>query len=74
MISGLYTTPIKNRCSPASPELATRLPCIKIGNANTCETEALRAGGGQATGALHHIIAKGIERKRIFTDGVDRDN
>ena len=25
-------------------------------------------------GALHHIIARGIERKRIFTDGVDRDN
>ena len=27
-----------------------------------------------APGALHHIIARGIERKRIFTDGVDRDN
>ena len=27
-----------------------------------------------APGALHHIIAGGIERKRIFTDGVDRDN
>ena len=27
-----------------------------------------------AQGALHHIIARGIERKRIFTDGVDRDN
>lgn len=25
-------------------------------------------------GALHHIIARGVERKRIFTDGVDRDN
>ena len=24
--------------------------------------------------ALHHIIARCIERKRIFTDGVDRDN
>ena len=29
---------------------------------------------GQAPGALHHIIARGIERERIFTDGVDRDN
>ncbi|MEA3417596.1 MAG: hypothetical protein U9R02_15875 [Thermodesulfobacteriota bacterium] len=29
---------------------------------------------GQAPGALHHIIARGIERKRIFTDGVVRDN
>jgi hypothetical protein len=35
---------------------------------------ALRAGGWQAPGALHHIIARCIERKRIFTDGVDRDN
>jgi REP-associated tyrosine transposase len=25
-------------------------------------------------GALHQIIARGIERKRIFTDGVDSDN
>ncbi|MBC8199911.1 MAG: hypothetical protein ISS67_05765 [Desulfobacterales bacterium] len=24
--------------------------------------------------ALHHIIARGIERKKIFTDGVNRDN
>ena len=39
-----------------------------------CEIEALRAGGGQAPGALHHIIARGIERKRIFTDAVDKDN
>jgi len=27
-----------------------------------------------APGALQHIIARGIERKKIFTDGVDRDN
>ena len=27
-----------------------------------------------APGVLHHIIARGIERKRIFTDGVDRDD
>ncbi len=25
-------------------------------------------------GALHHIIVRGIERRRIFTDGQDRDN
>jgi len=24
--------------------------------------------------ALHHIIAGGIERKKEFTDGIDRDN
>jgi hypothetical protein len=27
-----------------------------------------------APGALHHIIARGIERKKIFQDSVDRDN
>jgi len=27
-----------------------------------------------APGALHHIIAGGIERKKIFSDGADRDN
>ncbi|MBW2607849.1 MAG: hypothetical protein JRD05_09465 [Deltaproteobacteria bacterium] len=27
-----------------------------------------------APGALHHIIARGVERKRLFTDDVDRDN
>jgi REP element-mobilizing transposase RayT len=27
-----------------------------------------------ASGALHHIIVRGIERRRIFLDGQDRDN
>jgi hypothetical protein len=27
-----------------------------------------------ATGALHHIIVRGIERRRIFSDDQDRDN
>jgi len=27
-----------------------------------------------APGALHHIIASGIDRQRIFTDDADRDN
>jgi hypothetical protein len=27
-----------------------------------------RAGGGQAAGALQHIIIRGIERKNIFFD------
>jgi putative transposase len=26
-----------------------------------------------AAGALHHIIARGIDRKRIFDDDADRD-
>ena len=27
-----------------------------------------------APGALHHIICRGIERRKIFNDDVDRDN
>ena len=27
-----------------------------------------------APGALNHIIARGIERRKIFTDNTDRDN
>jgi len=27
-----------------------------------------------ALGALHHIIVRGIERRRIFSDDQDRDN
>ena len=27
-----------------------------------------------APGALHHIIARGIERRKIFFDSADRDN
>jgi REP element-mobilizing transposase RayT len=27
-----------------------------------------------APGALHHIIARGIERRAIFTDNADREN
>jgi REP element-mobilizing transposase RayT len=27
-----------------------------------------------APGALHHIICRGIERRKIFDDDVDRDN
>ena len=62
---------MKNRCPPASPELATRLPSpIPAYTPNA----GMRGNGGQAPGALHHIIDRGIERKRIFTDDVDRDN
>jgi hypothetical protein len=44
--------------------------------------EALRAGGGQAPGALHHItclrathrqICRSIERRNIFKDNTDRN-
>jgi REP element-mobilizing transposase RayT len=33
-----------------------------------------RAGGGQAPGALHHIIIRGIERKSMFLDDGDRND
>jgi len=32
------------------------------------------AGGGLAPGALHHIIGRGIEKRRIFENNADRDN
>ncbi len=34
----------------------------------------LRQARIDAPGALHHIIVRGIERRRIFSDGQDRDN
>ena len=55
------------------PRLSSRPACHHL-SLHTPQTPACVAGGGQAPGALHHIIARGIERKRIFTDGVDRDN
>jgi len=33
-----------------------------------------RAGGGQAPGSLHHVIVRGIEKRRIVDDGKDREN
>ena len=33
-----------------------------------------RDDGGQAPGVLHHIIIRGIERRKIFKDDKDRDN
>ena len=50
----IYAEEIKDRCPPASPELATRLP-----------RKARPAGGGQAPGALHHVIGRGIERTQL---------
>ena len=64
MISGLHATPINNRCPPASPELATRLPSpITTYTPNA----GMRGNGGQAPGALHHIIvsAKGDVMLRV---------
>jgi hypothetical protein len=44
------------------------------GKTKSCEIEALRAGGGQAPGTLHHVIIRGIERKEIVKDDYDRQN
>ena len=33
-----------------------------------------RKGRLDASGALHHIIVRGIERRKIFRDDSDRDN
>jgi hypothetical protein len=44
------------------------------GKTKSCEIEALRAGGGQAPGTLHHVIIRGIERKEIVKDDHDRHN
>ena len=30
--------------------------------------------GGQAPGTLHHVIVRGIEKRRIVDDKVDQDN
>jgi len=30
--------------------------------------------GGQAPGELHHVIGRGIERRKIFLDDTDRNN
>jgi hypothetical protein len=34
----------------------------------------LSSHGGQAPGTLHHVIVRGIEKRRIVDDKVDRDN
>jgi len=51
-------------CPPASPE--PRDPPA------TARHE--RAGGGQAPGALHHVMGRGSERKRIFLNNKDRSD
>ena len=65
--------PHQARIDARPPRLSSRPACHRL-SLHTSQTPACVAGGGQALGALHHIIARGIERKRIFTDGVDRDN
>jgi len=38
------------------------------------EAVGIKNGVIVAPGALHHIIVRGIERRRIFSDDQDRDN
>ena len=51
-----------NRCPPASQATALR--------AGRHE----RAGGGQTPGALHHVIGRGINRRKIFSCKIDYMN
>ena len=53
--------PKKSRIDARPPRLSLRPAChaLKGGKTKSCEIEALRAGGGQAPGVLHHIIARG---------------
>ena len=53
--------PGKSRIDARPPRLNSRPAChaLKGGKTKSCGIEALRAGGGQAPGALHHIIAGG---------------
>ncbi len=39
-----------------------------------CGFYATKKARIDAPGALHHIIVRGIERRRIFSDDQDRDN
>jgi len=51
------------------PSSGFRIPEFRrIGNSRC---EALRAGGRQAPGVLHHVMGRGIERKRLFIDKRD---
>jgi len=69
-LKGLYhTTIIKTRSSPAS----------EFRNSETCDPPATArheraGGGGRAPGVLHHVMGRGIERKRLFIDKKDRQD
>ena len=39
-----------------------------------CHAKHERAGDGQAPGELHHVIGRGIDRRKIFLDDTDRNN
>ena len=66
-----YAAIIKTRCPPASefhPVPGSRE------NSETRMSPAERDDGRQAPGVLHHVMGRGIERKRLFTDKRDRQN
>jgi REP element-mobilizing transposase RayT len=48
--------------------------CIFIGIDVCCRLYTPRKARLDAPGALHHIICRGIERRKIFDDDVDRDH
>jgi hypothetical protein len=64
-LKGLYyAVIIKTRCPPAS----------EFRNSETRLSPAERDDGGQAPGVLHHVMGRGIERKRLFIDKRDRQD
>jgi hypothetical protein len=71
-IIGLYYAAIiKTRCRPASefrPVPGSRE------NSETHLSLAERDHGRQTPGVLHHVMGRGIERKRIFIDKRDRQD
>jgi len=61
---------------PQSSRLDARPPRLSESDPPALRCKALRAGGelarqncgGQAPGILHHVMGRGIERKKIFID------
>ena len=68
-----YPAIIKTRCPPAS-EFRNSETRLSKSDPPASRCEALRAGGRQAPGVLHHVMGRGIERKRLFIDKRDRQD
>ena len=66
-----YAAIIKTGCRAASE--FRPVPGFRE-NSETRLSPAERDHGRQAPGALHHVMGRGIERKRIFIDKRDRQD
>jgi hypothetical protein len=67
LIGLYYAAVIKTRCPPALRGVGStsRRPLL---------SPAERDDGGQAPGVLHHVMGRGIERKRLFIDKRERQD